>query len=120
MKAAERGRASGILAQASSVQPKVLSELLPMCPERIEKSGSPHWTISATGWSVRPVTTEFSRDFAAQLRLPSGLLILAGKPGRGKTHLATALAYRAIQNGFVHLDANTFEVSDKMTPRVCR
>ena len=27
-------------------------------------------------------------------------LILGGKPGRGKTHLAIALAYRAIQNGF--------------------
>ena len=27
-------------------------------------------------------------------------LILSGKPGRGKTHLAVAVAYRAIQNGF--------------------
>ena len=27
-------------------------------------------------------------------------LILTGKPGRGKTHLAVAIAYRAIQNGF--------------------
>lgn len=27
-------------------------------------------------------------------------LILTGKPGRGKTHLAIAIAYRAIQNGF--------------------
>lgn len=27
-------------------------------------------------------------------------LILSGKPGRGKTHLAISLAYRAIQNGF--------------------
>ena len=27
-------------------------------------------------------------------------LIFAGKPGRGKTHLAVAVAYRAIQNGF--------------------
>lgn len=27
-------------------------------------------------------------------------LILSGKPGRGKTHIAVALAYRAIQNGF--------------------
>jgi DNA replication protein DnaC len=27
-------------------------------------------------------------------------LILSGKPGRGKTHLAVAIAYRAIQHGF--------------------
>lgn len=27
-------------------------------------------------------------------------LVLSGKPGRGKTHLAIAIAYRAIQNGF--------------------
>jgi DNA replication protein DnaC len=27
-------------------------------------------------------------------------LILSGRPGRGKTHLAVAIAYRAIQNGF--------------------
>lgn len=27
-------------------------------------------------------------------------LILSGKPGRGKTHIAIAVAYRAIQNGF--------------------
>jgi len=27
-------------------------------------------------------------------------LILGGKPGRGKTHLAVAIGYRAIQNGF--------------------
>ncbi len=27
-------------------------------------------------------------------------LVLTGKPGRGKTHLAVAVAYRAIQNGF--------------------
>lgn len=27
-------------------------------------------------------------------------LVISGKPGRGKTHLAVALAYKAIQNGF--------------------
>lgn len=30
-------------------------------------------------------------------------LVLSGKAGRGKTHLATAIAYRAIQNGFTSL-----------------
>ena len=37
-----------------------------------------------------------SPDFVTEGRS----LILAGKPGRGKTHLAVAVAYRAIQNGF--------------------
>src|SRR5688572_22675363 len=37
-----------------------------------------------------------SADFVTEGRS----LILAGKPGRGKTHLAVAVAYRAIQNGF--------------------
>lgn len=37
-----------------------------------------------------------SADFVTEGRS----LILAGKPGRGKTHLAIAIAYRAIQNGF--------------------
>ena len=37
-----------------------------------------------------------SPDFITEGRA----LILVGKPGRGKTHLAIAIAYRAIQNGF--------------------
>src|SRR5919108_5080773 len=37
-----------------------------------------------------------SADFVTEGRS----LILSGKPGRGKTHLAVAIAYRAIQNGF--------------------
>ncbi|MEP6496066.1 MAG: IS21-like element helper ATPase IstB [bacterium] len=37
-----------------------------------------------------------SPDFVTEGRS----LILIGKPGRGKTHLAVAIAYRAIQNGF--------------------
>jgi DNA replication protein DnaC len=37
-----------------------------------------------------------SHDFVTEGRC----LILYGKPGRGKTHLAISIAYRAIQNGF--------------------
>ena len=37
-----------------------------------------------------------SPDFVTEGRA----LIFVGKPGRGKTHLAIAIAYRAIQNGF--------------------
>lgn len=37
-----------------------------------------------------------SPDFVTEGRC----LILYGRPGRGKTHLAIAIAYRAIQNGF--------------------
>jgi DNA replication protein DnaC len=37
-----------------------------------------------------------SADFVTEGRC----LIFGGKPGRGKTHLAVALAYRAIQHGF--------------------
>ena len=40
--------------------------------------------------------TFLSPDFVTQ----GGSLVLCGKPGRGKTHLAIAVAYRAIQNGF--------------------
>jgi DNA replication protein DnaC len=40
--------------------------------------------------------SSLSGDFVAEGRS----LVLYGKPGRGKTHLAIALAYRAIQNGF--------------------
>ena len=36
-------------------------------------------------------------------------LILSGKPGRGKTHVAVAIAYKAIQNGF---DARFVTASD--------
>lgn len=42
-------------------------------------------------------------------------LILAGKPGRGKTHLAVAIAYRAIQNGFNALFVTAAELIDHLS-----
>jgi len=42
-------------------------------------------------------------------------LILGGKPGRGKTHLAVAIAYRAIQNGFDALFVTAAELIDHLS-----
>jgi DNA replication protein DnaC len=42
-------------------------------------------------------------------------LILHGKPGRGKTHLAVAIAYRAIQNGFDALFVTAAELIDDLS-----
>src|SRR3989441_12750217 len=42
-------------------------------------------------------------------------LILGGKPGRGKTHLAVAIAYRAIQNGFDAVCVTAAELIDDLS-----
>jgi DNA replication protein DnaC len=42
-------------------------------------------------------------------------LILSGKPGRGKTHLAIAIAYRAIQNGFEALFTTAAALIDDLS-----
>jgi DNA replication protein DnaC len=42
-------------------------------------------------------------------------LILEGKPGRGKTHLAIAIAYRALQNGFDALFTTAAELIDHLS-----
>jgi DNA replication protein DnaC len=52
-----------------------------------------------------------SPDFVTEGRC----LILLGKPGRGKTHLAVALAYRAIQNGFDALFTTAAELIDDLS-----
>lgn len=41
-------------------------------------------------------------------------LILSGRPGRGKTHLAVAIAYRAIQNGFTARFAGAGQLIDDL------
>lgn len=41
-----------------------------------------------------------SSALAPDLVTEGRTLILSGKTGRGTTHLAIAIAYRAIQNGF--------------------
>jgi DNA replication protein DnaC len=42
-------------------------------------------------------------------------VIFGGKPGRGKTHLAVAVAYRAIQNGFDALFVTAAELIDDLS-----
>jgi DNA replication protein DnaC len=52
-----------------------------------------------------------SPDFVTEGRS----VILSGKPGRGKTHLAIAMAYRAIQNGFDALFVTAAELIDDLS-----
>ena len=52
-----------------------------------------------------------SPDFVTEGRC----LILSGKPGRGKTHLAVAIAYRAIQNGFDALFVTAAQLIDELS-----
>jgi len=52
-----------------------------------------------------------SADFVTDGRC----LILSGKPGRGKTHLAVAIAYRAIQNGFEALFVTAAQLIDELS-----
>jgi DNA replication protein DnaC len=52
-----------------------------------------------------------SPDFVTEGRA----LILLGKPGRGKTHLAIAIAYRAIQNGFTARFVTVAELIDDLS-----
>ena len=68
---------------------------------------------AAAGFPFLRTVEEFDFSYQSTLRLTSigsllspdfvtegGAAILEGKPGRGKTHLAVAIAYRALQNGF--------------------
>jgi DNA replication protein DnaC len=52
-----------------------------------------------------------SADFVTEGRC----LVFLGKPGRGKTHLAIAIAYRAIQNGFDALFATAAQLIDELS-----
>ena len=52
-----------------------------------------------------------SADFITQV----SCLIFSGKPGRGKTHLAIAIAYRAIQNGFSALFVTAAQLIDELS-----
>jgi DNA replication protein DnaC len=52
-----------------------------------------------------------SPDFVTE----GGSVIFEGKPGRGKTHLAIAIAYRALQNGFDALFTTAADLIDELS-----
>jgi len=56
---------------------------------------------------------------AADVVTEGRCLIVAGQPGRGKTHLAVAIAYRAIQHGFDALFVTAAELIDDLSS-ACR
>ena len=72
-----------------------------------------HRAVRGAGFPFLRTIEEFDFTYQSTLRLTTigslltpdfvtegRSLILEGKPGRGKTHLAIAIAYRALQNGF--------------------
>jgi DNA replication protein DnaC len=66
-------------------------------------------TSRRSAWAL--LGSALSPDFVTEGRS----LVLAGKPGRGKTHLAVAIAYRAIQNGFDALFVTAAELIDELS-----
>ena len=84
--------------------------------------------VSAAAFPFLRTIDEFDFTYQSTLRLTTigSLLtpdfvteghsvILEGKPGRGKTHLAIALAYRAMQNGFDALFTTATELIDELS-----
>ncbi len=84
--------------------------------------------VSAAAFPFLRTIDEFDFTYQSTLRLTTigSLLtpdfvteghsvILEGKPGRGKTHLAIALAYRAMQNGFDALFTTAAELIDELS-----
>ncbi|MGE5716622.1 MAG: IS21-like element helper ATPase IstB [Acidobacteriota bacterium] len=80
------------------------------------------------GFPFLKTIDEFDFTYQSSLRLPlmgsylsadfvteGRCLILSGKPGRGKTHLAIAIAYRAIQNGFESIFTTAAALIDELS-----
>ena len=87
-----------------------------------------HRAVHAAKFPFLRTVEEFDFTYQSSLRLTTigSLLasdfvtegcsvILVGKPGRGKTHLAIALAYRALQNGFEALFTTAAELIEDLS-----
>jgi DNA replication protein DnaC len=84
--------------------------------------------VRAAGFPFLRTVEEFDFSYQSTLRLTTigsllapdfvtegRAVILHGKPGRGKTHLAIAIAYRALQNGFDALFTTAAELIDDLS-----
>lgn len=84
--------------------------------------------VRAAGFPFLRTVEEFDFTYQSTLRLTTigSLLapdfvtegraaILLGRPGRGKTHLAIAIAYRALQNGFEALFTTAADLIDELS-----
>ena len=74
-------------------------------------------TVEEFDFSVQPELrrTLLGSCFGPEFVAAGHNLILSGRSGRGKTHLATAIAYRAIQNGFDALFATAAALIDDLS-----
>ena len=70
----------------------------------------PRFTYQST-LRLTTIGSPLSPDFVTQ----GQAAILEGKPGRGKTHLAITVAYRAMQNGFDALFTTAAELIDDLS-----
>jgi DNA replication protein DnaC len=84
--------------------------------------------VAAASFPFLRTIEEFDFTFQSTLRLTTigsllapdfvtegRAVILEGKPGRGKTHLAVAIAYRAMQNGFDALFTTAAKLIDELS-----
>jgi DNA replication protein DnaC/predicted ABC-type ATPase len=87
-----------------------------------------HRAVRAAAFPFLRTVEEFDFTYQSTLRLTTigsllapdfvtegGSVILEGKPGRGKTHLAIAIAYRALQNGFDALFTTAAQLIDHLS-----
>ena len=101
-----------------------------LCAEEIAHRRGTRLTraVRAAAFPFLRTIEEFDFSFQSTLRLTTigsllspdfitqgNAVILEGKPGRGKTHLAVALAYRALQNGFDALFTTAAELIDDLS-----